>query len=110
MSQSRFAKTRLTVPEYAALCARADEKGITVSEYLRELVIGQRETIDFQAALSRLESKMVAQSVDNSNQVEAMLVEVLLLVRELVAARNAQGLAQVAERVRTLYPLRRAIA
>jgi hypothetical protein len=103
MNKSRFVKTRLSVPEYVALCARADEKGVTVSEYLRELVTGQRETLDLQGGLTRIESRLEAAPVADSRQ-EAMAAESLLLLRELVAGVNTQVLSQVAQRMSTLYP------
>lgn len=108
MSLSRYAKTRLSIAEYVALCARADECGMTVSEYLRKLVENQHEQLDIRAVIQQLEAKLVAQPVAEPGDTEVLLVEVLFLVRELVAVRNAQALSQVAQRVRALYPERRA--
>lgn len=104
MSQSRFAKTRLTVPEFAALCARADEAGMTVSEYIRTLIVQEREQLDIQVALRRIEASMVAQSVAKADPSEVILAEVLLLSREILAGRNVQAVAAVAQKVQALYP------
>ena len=107
MSRYRFAKTRLTGPEHAALCARADEAGVTVSVFLHDIVTGDQQQADVVGILSRIEASILSKPQDDVANSEPLLVEVLLLVRELVAGRNAQLLGQVSQRVTALYPARK---
>ncbi len=100
----KWAKTRLTAPEYAALATRAGLAGVTVSAYLRNLVAGEREQFDAREAMAALEDRLRrdfgAARVDS----EALLVESVLLSRELLALREPQALSRVRAQMESRFP------
>lgn len=101
---TRWAKVRLTEPEYAALSARAGLAGLTVSSYMRNLVTAEREQFDARQAMVGLEERLRrdvgAARVDS----EALLVEAVLLSRELLALREPQALARVRAQLDARFP------
>jgi hypothetical protein len=105
--KSAWAKARLTAPEHAALLVRADAAGKTVSEYLRDAIADDRSQFDTQGAIHSLEERL--RGVAGQGALESLLVEVVLLCREIVARHNVQALAQVKAQVDARYPGRERI-
>ena len=68
------------------------------------------QTVDVERVLARLDAKLavpvVSPATATPTVLEPLLVETLLLIRELAAERNAQVLPRVAQKVNTLYPER----
>lgn len=96
--RSKFIKVRVTEGEYKTLRQRADAKGATMSEYVRDTVKAVHQTLDVAAELSALRSQMrQAPTVpERHGQVsDTEQLEILLLLRELAAARDAQILFRV---------------
>jgi hypothetical protein len=111
MKKVRYLKARLTTGEYEALKALADAAGLTVSEYVRSVLAKEREAEEIEATLARIEAQLAAPVVLPATEtaggvLEPLLVESVLLMRELAAERNAQVLARVAQRLNALYPER----
>jgi hypothetical protein len=108
-SLSRWAKTRLEAPEYAALAARAGLAGVSVSGYLRSLVVEQRGQFDAIAAVHSLEERLRRDIGASRVDVEPLLAEAVLLAREVLAQREPQALARVRAQLDTRYPGRKAL-
>jgi hypothetical protein len=104
---SRWAKTRLEEPEYAALAARAGLAGLAVSAYIRSLVVEQRAQFDAMAAVHALEDRLRRDMGASSVDVEPLLVEAVLLAREVLAQREPQALARVRAQLDARYPGRK---
>jgi hypothetical protein len=97
--RNRFIKVRVSDTEYKTLRQRADAHGITMSEHVRAAVTAVHKTVDVAAELAGL-SQQLRQSANSGPSVgngPAGLEqrEMLLLLRELAAARDAQILARV---------------
>jgi hypothetical protein len=96
--RSRFIKVRLSDSEYQDLRRRADEAGLTMSEQVRGAVTAVNESVDVVSALDGLRDAVRQGAGDDLRLAEphsAVSMEVLLLVRELAAARDAQILSRV---------------
>lgn len=104
MSLPYILKLRLSAEDRQALRLAADRVGCTVADLARRRLTsgGQQEVI--QQLLERLDARlaepMVTPSPALSTDVERTLLETLLLVRELTAARDPQALARVAQQMR----------
>jgi hypothetical protein len=90
--RSKFIKVRVAPTEYAGIAHHADAAGQTMSEYVREQVLAVHRTLDVQAELVALRGLVAAP--ERSTDCTLML-EAVLLLRELAAARDAQILARV---------------
>lgn len=96
--RSRFIKVRVSDSEYAQLRQRADAAGVTMSEHVRATVAMVHESVDVVAELAALRQQMrhvAISSTTQSNYPDTENYEMLLLLRELAAARDAQILARV---------------
>jgi hypothetical protein len=103
---TRWAKVRLTVPEYAALAARAGLRGLTVSAYLREAVTSDRAQFDAREAVLALDQRMRRELGANRVDSEPVLMETLLIARELLALREPQALTRVRAQLDATYARR----
>jgi hypothetical protein len=101
--RNRFIKVRVSDTEYKTLRQRADAQGITMSEHVRAAVTAVHKTVDVAAELAGL-SQQLRQSANSgpsggscggSGPAGSEQREMLLLLRELAAARDAQILARV---------------
>lgn len=97
--RSRFIKVRVSENEYKTLRQRADAQGVTMSEHVRGTVTAVHESLDVAAELAALR-QLVRQAPGSStatpgNGASVEQREMLLLLRELAAARDAQILARV---------------
>lgn len=96
--RSRFLKVRLSESEYRDLRRRADEAGVTMSEHVRGAVTTVHETVDVVSALGELHHQLGQLTTDSRSGHEPHAPsqhEMLLLLRELAAARDAQILIRV---------------
>lgn len=96
--RSRFIKVRVSDSEYRELRKRADEQGVTMSEHVRDTVTAVHQATDVAAELSELRQQVrhfteTGRGRDDAGEGEQR--EMLLLLRELAAARDAQILARV---------------
>lgn len=105
MRRRKFLKVALTPDEYAKLSILADQQGLTLSAYVRKQLADKRQAIEAEAALARIEAKLMPAS-ESATQLEPLLVESLLLVRELVAERNPQVISRISQRLNSTYPSR----
>lgn len=90
--RSRFIKVRVAPSEYVGIARHADAAGQTMSEYVREQVLAVHRTLDVQAELAALRGLLVAPERSTSS---TLVLEAVLLLRELAAARDTQILARV---------------
>lgn len=102
--KDRHLRARLPEAEYLDLKVAADRAGLTLSEHVRNVLLRDRQALGQEQFLMRIEAKIVAPnaangSADRSLKLEKLLIEVLLLTRELAADRNAQILARVAQKL-----------
>lgn len=102
----KYLKVGLSPDDYANISIAADTQGLTVSAYVRKQLADRLQVVTTEQALSRIESKLQPAKVA-STELEPLLVECLLLIRELVADRNPQILPRVASRLNIQYPERR---
>lgn len=96
--RSRFIKVRVSENEHKTLRQRADAKGVTISEHVRATVTTVHQSLDVAAELAALRSQVgqtpvPAQTLRDGAGTDQR--EMLLLLRELAAARDAQILARV---------------
>lgn len=96
--RSRFIKVRVNEGEYKMLRQRADAQGVTMSEHVRATVTAVHASLDVAAELAALRQQ-VGQATGApalaANGTGTEQREMLLLLRELAAARDAQILARV---------------
>lgn len=103
--RSRFIKVRVNETEHKTLRQRADAQGVTISEHVRATVTAVHQSLDVAAELAALRSQVGPTPAPAPTQGDGADIdqrEMLLLLRELAAARDAQILA----RVRAQLPLR----
>jgi len=109
-----YLRTCFSPAESGAVRAAAGARGVSVSQHLRELALGQCAT-DIRKATEtqRLaEGAAEAQRQEIAEKAAALVVamvaprlyEIALLVRELAAERNAQVMARVGAQVKAKYP------
>lgn len=94
--RSRFIKVRVSENEYRGLRQRADAQGVTMSEHVRSTLTTVHESLNVAAELAALRQQVrqvPSAPAMPGNGIEQR--EVLLLLRELAAARDAQILARV---------------
>jgi transposase-like protein len=96
--RSRFIKIRVSDGEYKTLRQRADAQGVTMSEHVRATVTAVHESLDVAAELAawRQHVKQAPGApATPTTGASTEQREMLLLLRELAAARDAQILARV---------------
>jgi len=96
--RSRFIKVRVTENEHKTLRQRADAQGVTISEHVRATVTVVHQSLDVAAELTALRDQVrqtQAPATTQSDSAGTDQREMLLLLRELAAARDAQILARV---------------
>lgn len=97
--RSRFIKVRVSDAEYKTLRQRADAQGVTMSEHVRAAVATVHKDVDVAAELASLRQQLRQPSPEaasaGSRSTDTEQREMLLLLRELAAARDAQILARV---------------
>lgn len=94
-ARSKFIKVRVSDGEYKTLRQRADAQGVTISEHVRATVTAVHESLDVAAELAALRQQVRQASSAPANGAGTEQREMLLLLRELAAARDAQILARV---------------
>lgn len=112
--KDRHLRARLPEIEYTKLKIDADAVGLTISEHVRCVLLRDRQAFQQEEFLTKIDAKFAcfspASAPQNSTtELEALLVELLFLTRELVAERNAQVLVRVANQLNQLYPMRKKI-
>lgn len=97
--RSKFIKVRVSETEYRTLRQRADAQGVTMSEHVRATVTTVHKDVDVAAELAGLRQQLrqpVPPAANaGSGPTDTEQREILLLLRELAAARDAQILARV---------------
>ena len=117
MSLRKFIKIGCTLDRHAELSIAADRAGMKLSPFLRWLIARGQYSTESDQAVCRIEAKIDEKtSVNMAGEMNAMreileplLVEVLLLTRELASERNAQVLNRVGQKVNSRYPNRGAL-
>lgn len=105
-ARNRFVKVRLSPKEYGEVARRADGAGVTLCEHIRQQVLSVHAQLDMTAELSSLRT-LVAIPSKSEPSGELFAAEALLLLRELVAGRDAQILGRVAQRLDAIYSTER---
>lgn len=93
--RSKFIKVRVSEGEYKALRQRADARGVTMSEHVRAMVTAVHQSQDVAAELAALRQQVRQAPSTQANYAGTEQREMLLLLRELAAARDAQILTRV---------------
>lgn len=93
--RSKFIKVRVSESEYKALRQRSDAQGVTMSEHVRAMVTAVHQSHDVAAELAALRQQLRQAPSAPANRAGIDQREMLLLLRELAAARDAQILARV---------------
>lgn len=112
--KNHFLKIRIDDALDQTLRIEADKLGITRSDLTRSLLRRACDALSQEQFLERIDAKLACISPASvpENPVadpEPLLVELLLLTRELVAERNTQVLGRVAHQLNNLYPQRKKI-
>jgi len=112
--KNRHLRARLPEEEYRALQAEADAAGLTLSEYVRTLFLRNRQALGQEQFLASIEAKLAVMphatsAVSTGTELEPLVVESLLLIRELVSERNAQILGRIAHQMNLNFPERKKI-
>jgi hypothetical protein len=112
--KTRHLRARLPDEEYRAIQVSADSAGLTLSEHVRNLILRDRQALSQEQLLVKIDAKLAAICQPFSGQkvsadLEPLIVESLLMIRELVAERNAQVLGRVAHQMNSNYPERKKI-
>lgn len=108
MKGRKYIKVVVTFDVYTKLCIEADKQGLTISALVRSQLENTKQVIQVEVALARIEAKLQPSKASRL-ELEPLLVESLLLIRELVADKNPQVLPRVASRLNTQYPQRREV-
>ena len=103
----RWVKARVDDPEYAALCARASAAGESISSYVRRLIMADRTDFDAAETMRALEERLRHEAGASSVVLEPLVVEAVLLVRELLVGRDAQALTRVRAQLDARFPSRK---
>lgn len=96
--RSRFIKVRVNEGEYRELRQRADAQGVTMSEHVRVAVTAVHMASDVASELSELRQQLRQVASPSPAQIDptgSEHREMLLLLRELAAARDTQILTRV---------------
>ncbi len=97
----RYLKVAVKPEFYGALCRLADARGVTLSDLVRECLNSPSQNISVEELLARVEKKFASPVVTPTLpvEIERVLLEILLLVREIAAEKNVQILSRVAQQV-----------
>lgn len=108
--KDQFLRARIDAESYARIRADADAAGMTIAEHVRCVIERDRELRRREALVLAAEARLVASpsgTTASSADIEALAMETLMLLRELVAERNAQILARVSQQLNHMYPNRK---
>ncbi len=103
MKRRKFLKVAVTPDEYAKLSIEADKQGLTLSAYIRNQLANKQQAIEAVSALARIEAKLLP-TRESSAQLEPLIVESLLLIRELISDKNPQAFGRIANKLNSMYP------
>lgn len=100
-------RARLPEAEYATLKTAADESGLSISEYVRCVLVRDHQALGQVQFLEAIENKLSANSSittqsDRTLKLERLLIEILMISRELAAERNAQILVRVSQKLKPI--------
>ena len=109
-----FLKIRVDDALDKTLREEADKQGVTLSDLVRALLRRAGAALSQEQFLEKIDARLAtmpqASAPENpAASLEPLLVEVLLLTRELAAERQAQALGRVGHQLNTLYPTRKKI-
>lgn len=104
---NKWVKARLDGPDYASLAARAGVAGESVSAYVRRLIVAERTAFDAGAAMHALEERLNRDRGASLVALEPLVVEAVLLAREVLATRDAQALSRVRAQLDSRFPGRK---
>lgn len=98
--RSEFIKVRVNRDEHRDVQKRADVMGLTLSEYVRATVTAVHERLDVVAAMEALriqcaEHTQPAAPHPGPAAQDTLVLEAVLLLRELAAVRDTQILSRV---------------
>lgn len=85
----------------------ADAEGLSVSEQTRRMLERESDVIATEDALKRIEEALARLSAPAIDLDRSVLVEILFLVRELAADRNAQILFRVNQKLDSQFGAQR---
>jgi hypothetical protein len=105
-------RARIPNDEYLNLKIAADRFGLTLSEYVRNVLLRDRQALTQEQFLIKIDAKLTtisqAPTKESSiTELEPMLLEILLLSREIANERNAQILSRVGSQLNNIYPNRK---
>lgn len=96
----KYLKVSVGADLHALLCRAASHRGLSLAAFVRLQLEERQKPFTLEAQLSRIESQVLRAAQKASTEgADRMLLEVLLLVRELAAERNAQLLRSVRQKL-----------
>jgi hypothetical protein len=108
--KDQFLRVRLDADSYARIRADADAAGMTIAEHVRCVVDRDRDLRRREMLVLAVEDRLIASPLASDGRaidIEPIVTETLMLLRELVAERNAQILSRVSQQLNCMYPNRR---
>lgn len=103
----KYLKIAVTPEFYASLARTADERGLTLAALIRAQLEQPQPApaapAAIEAMLARIEAQLAQAMKPAGNEHEILLTEIVLLVRELAAERNAQVLARVRQQLNAQF-------
>lgn len=107
---NQFLRARIDTDSYARIRADADAAGLTIGEHVRCIIDRDRELRRRETLVLAAEERLRAGASrpdTGSMDIEPVLIEIRLLLREMLAERNPQILARVSQQLDHMYPNRR---
>lgn len=92
-ARNKFVKVRLSPEEYADVLTRADARGLTLCEHIRQQLLAVHEALDVRHELRTLRDQMAGVATPTAK--DPLAQEAVLILRELAAGRDAQILGRV---------------
>ena len=81
----------------------ADRAGLTKSEQIRVFISREEDASRIEDVLDQIQSTLSSQNSTSLTKLEPLILETLLLLRELTSERNAQVLSRVNHKLDQLY-------
>jgi hypothetical protein len=101
--RNRSIKARLSAAEDRRISAMADRAGLTKSEFVRILISREEDSSRIDDVLDQIKSTLSSQNATSLTNLEPLIFETLLLLRELTSERNAQVLSRVNHKLDQVY-------
>ncbi len=100
--RNHMIRVRMNGKEYDTIKTKADERGQTVSDYVRDALAQESTAFDLSQLATELRTVATTRGTE-AGTLEPAIVETLLLLRELTMARDAQILGRVRRQIEARF-------